>query len=167
MAQQRLDASEKKLTGWHVLLWICGFFAVVFTANGAFVYYASTSWPGVVEQSPYQASQNYNNTLKEAQAQADRQWQMGIELKRRQNDVFLIVEARDKLDNPITDLVIEANIGRPATESFDRQLTLSSKTGGTYQGTIGTLDPGRWRIKLEALEDSEVMFQTLQTVTLK
>ncbi|WP_319530730.1 FixH family protein [uncultured Cohaesibacter sp.] len=166
MTEQRTGAKQKKFTGWHVLMWIGGFFGVMFFANGMFVYYARSTWPGVVEQSPYQASQNYNNTLKEAQAQADRHWQMAMQLKRRQNEVFLVVEAKDKLGNPLTDLEIEANIGRSVTETFDRQIVMTPQSDGVYQGSIGTLDPGRWRIQLEALQNKEVKFQTLETVTL-
>ena len=157
---------EKKMTGWHALLWICCFFGVMFIANGFFVYYANTSFPGVVEESPYQASQNYNTTLKEAAAQASRDWDMGLQLRRRANEVFLVITARDSMGNPIDDLTILANVGRPATESYDHNLTMQTSGEGVYQSNIGALDPGRWRVSFEATQNDETMFQSIDTVTL-
>ena len=157
----------KKLTGKHILIWLGCFFGAMFIANGLFVYYATSTWPGVVEKSPYQASQNYNNTLAEAEAQSQRSWHMEMQLKRRQNEVFLLVTAKDKLNNPLGDLTIIANVGRPATETFDQQLTMTTTGAGLYQGKVSALDPGRWRIKLEASQQDEIKFQTLETITLK
>ena len=167
MAEQAKQGGEKKFTGKHVLIWISCFFGVMFIANGFFVYYARTTWPGVVEKSPYTASQNFNKTLSEAAAQEARGWAMAMEFKRRQNEVYLVIIAKDKLGNPIEDLTIEANVGRPATEDFDHNLTLEAAAGGTYQAKIGNLDPGRWRIKFEALQKNEVKFQSLGTISLK
>lgn len=167
MAEQAKQGGEKKLTGKHVLLWISCFFGVMFFANGMFVYYARTSWPGVVEKSPYTASQNFNKTLSKAAAQEARGWAMGMEFKRRQNEVYLVISAKDKLGNPIEDLTIEANVGRPATESFDHNLTLEGGPGGLYQAKIAALDPGRWRVEFEALQKGEVKFQSLDTISLK
>lgn len=167
MAQPALDRKEKKLTGKHVLLWVCGFFGVMFIANGFFVYYARTTFPGVVENSPYQASQNYNKTLAEAAAQEARSWQMEMQFKRRGNDVFLVLSARDKLGNPLDDLAINANVGRPVTDTYDHQVLLQPNGEGVYQAQIGALDPGRWRISFEATQNNEVKFQSTDTVTLK
>ena len=167
MATNKTDGKEKKLTGRHVLMWLGGFFGVMFIANGFFVYYARTTWPGVVESSPYQASQNYNKTLNQAAEQDDRSWQMAVEFKRRQSEVFLVVSAKDKLENPLNDLTILANVGRPATENFDTKLTLDAMGNGVYQGNVGVLDPGRWRVSFEALQKDEVKFQSVDTITLK
>ena len=167
MAEQRKQAGDKKLTGKHVLIWISGFFGVMFIANGFFVYYARTTWPGVVEKSPYTASQNFNKTIDAAAQQEARGWQMALEFKRRQKDVYLVVVAKDKNGNPIEDLTISANVGRPATETFDHNLTLVASSGGIYQAEVGALDPGRWRVAFEALQNNEVKFQSLDTVLLK
>ena len=163
----KTEKAEKKFTGKHVLLWLFGFFGVMFIANGFFVYYARTSWPGVVEDSPYQASQNYNKTLAEAEEQKLRDWHMALSLKRRQQDVFLVIEAKDKDGKPLTDLTIEATVGRQVTEDYDHALTLSPAGDGIYQGEIGSLDPGRWRVEFEALQQGQLLFRTHEIVALK
>ena len=167
MSGSATNAKEKKFTGKHVLIWLGCFFGAMFIANGFFVYYARTTWPGVVEQSPYQASQNYNKTLAEAEAQNQRSWHMDMQLKRSQSEIFLVIIAKDKLNNPLNDLTIIANIGRPTTEVFDQELNLQADGNGIYRAKVATLDPGMWRIKMEALQNDQVMFQTLETLSLK
>nr|WP_321458411.1 FixH family protein [uncultured Cohaesibacter sp.] len=161
------DKTEKKFTGKHMLLWLFGFFGVMFIANGFFVYYARTSWPGVVEESPYQASQNYNKTLAEAEEQKQRNWHMEMALKRSQQKVFLVITAKDKDGTPLTDLTINATVGRPVTEDFDHALTLAPSGDGVYQAEIGSLDPGRWRVEFEALQQGQSLFQTHEIIALK
>ena len=161
------DKAEKKFTGKHMLLWLFGFFGVMFIANGFFVYYARSTWPGVVEESPYQASQNYNKTLAEAAAQKQRDWHMQLALKRSQQSVILVVEAKDKDGQPLTDLTINATVGRQVTEEFDHVVTLSPSGTGIYQGEIGTLEPGRWRVEFDASQQGQKLFQTHEIVALK
>lgn len=158
---------EKKLTGKHVLLWLFAFFGAMLIANGFFVYYANVSWPGVEVESPYKESQNYNNKLQEAAEQEKRDWHIAAELKRRQNDVFLVVDARDKLKNPLRGLKISANLGRPATEKFDKNVELTEMGEGLYQVNIGQLDPGPWRVKIEASEKDQEKFHSVGHITLK
>ncbi|PLW74899.1 nitrogen fixation protein FixH [Cohaesibacter celericrescens] len=162
-----MNKKEKKFTGKHVLIWLGCFFGVMFFANGMFVYFARSTWPGVVEQSPYQASQNYNKTLAEAEAQNERSWHMEVELKRSQSGVYLELLAKDKLNNPLNDLSITANVGRPTTETQDQELSLEAAGDGLYRAKVAALNPGNWRIKIEASQKGEVMFQTLETITLK
>ena len=50
MTDQTMMADETaprgKLTGWHVLWIMLGFFGLMFTVNGIFLYHAITSFPG-------------------------------------------------------------------------------------------------------------------------
>jgi nitrogen fixation protein FixH len=43
-------ATERTLTGWHVLAIIIAFFAVVIGANLTLAVFAHTSWTGLVEK---------------------------------------------------------------------------------------------------------------------
>lgn len=165
MAKQ--EQQEKKLTGKHVLIWILSFFGVMFIANGFFVYYANTSWPGVEVESPYKEGQIYDQKLAEAKAQEERGWHLDANLKRSRGEVFLVVEAKDKSGNPLLDLAIEAEVGRAITEVNDQKINLESKGNGIYQGKLTSLDPGRWRVKLEVFEKNELMFKSVGQTTLE
>ena len=45
----------RELTGRHVLLWIVGFFAVIFAVNGILVRAATSTFGGLETQSSYKA----------------------------------------------------------------------------------------------------------------
>lgn len=161
MTKNKAPEGEKKLTGYHVLMWVLGFFGVMFIANGFFVYYANTSWPGVEVQSPYNESQNFDSKIADAREQEDRGWQLAAQLKRRQNDVYLIIEAKDKRGNALSDLAVKAEVGRPVNEQNDQKVDLESRGDGIYQAKLGTLDPGRWRVKIEAYERDILKFKSV------
>lgn len=167
MANPSAPKGEKKLTGKHVLIWVLSFFGVMLVANGFFVYYANTSWPGVEVKSSYNVSQNYNQIIKEAKQQDARAWTLNTDLKRSKNDVFLVVQAKDKIGNALLDLDLKSEIGRTITETFDRTVELKPYGEGVYKVNLGSLDPGRWRVKLLAYQRDELKFQSVQQVNLQ
>ena len=59
------DPSSKsgKLTGWHVFWIMLGFFGLMFTVNGIFLYHAITSFPGEDVKKSYLQGLDYNSTL--------------------------------------------------------------------------------------------------------
>ncbi|MCV6547136.1 MAG: FixH family protein [Cohaesibacter sp.] len=158
---------QKELTGKHVLMWVLGFFGVMFIANGFFVYYANISWPGVEVESSYKEGQVYDQKLAEARAQQQRAWAIDAQLKRSAGDVILVVEAKDKQGNALTGLSIKAEVGRPITEAQDHKGDLSEKGDGLYTLSLGALDPGRWRVKLDAFEKDELKFKSVGQTTLE
>lgn len=166
MTNDNAPGGEKKLTGFHVLMWVLGFFGVMLVANGFFIYYANTSWPGVEVQSPYNESQNFDSKIADAREQENRGWQMTAQLKRRQNDVYLVIEAKDKLGNALTELTVKAEVGRPVNEQNDQKVELESWGEGLYQVKLGALDPGRWRVKIEAYEQEILKFRSVGQTSL-
>ena len=167
MASQNESNGKGKLTGKHVLMWVLGFFGVMFIANGFFVYYANTSWPGVEVESSFKEGQIYDEKLEAARQQEERAWHMDAQLKRRQNDVYLVVVAKDKLDNPLLDLTIKAEVGRPVNELNDQKVDMSHNGEGIYQAKLGSLDSGRWRVKLEAFDKDIMKFKSVGQTSLK
>jgi nitrogen fixation protein FixH len=165
MANQQ-QKPKKELTGKHVLMWVLGFFGVMFIANGFFVYYANVSWPGVEVESSYKEGQVYDQKLADAREQQERAWKMDAQLKRSAGDVLLVIEAKDKLGNALSGLLIKAEVGRPITEVQDHKLDLTEKGDGIYMASLGSLDPGRWRVKLEAFEKDVLKFKSVGQTTL-
>lgn len=157
----------KELTGKHVLMWVLGFFGVMFIANGFFVYYANVSWPGVEVESSYKEGKVYDQKLANAREQQERAWHVDAQLKRSAGEVVLVVDAKDKLGNALNGLIIKAEVGRPITEVQDHELDLVEKGEGLYTASLGTLDPGRWRVKLEAFEKDELKFKSVGQTTLE
>ncbi|MCT4655946.1 MAG: FixH family protein [Cohaesibacter sp.] len=160
------EKPEKQLTGKHVLMWVLGFFGVMFVANGFFIYYANTSWPGVEVESSYKEGKIYDEKLEQARQQEERAWHVDAQLKRSSGQVFLVIEAKDKLGNALSGLDIKAEVGRPITDSQDHKLELVAEGNGIYKADVGTLDPGRWRVKISAFEKDELKFKSVGQTTL-
>ena len=78
------ERSPKELKGIHVLMWLMGFFGLMFAVNGVFLFHAITSFPGEDIQKSYLQGINYNDKLKDRALQMDRGWtaQMGLESRK-------------------------------------------------------------------------------------
>ena len=59
----------RELTGRHVLLWIVGFFAVVFAVNGVLVRAATSTFGGLETQSSYKAGLMFEQEVAKAERQ--------------------------------------------------------------------------------------------------
>lgn len=67
-----------EFTGRHMLLLICGFFAVVIGVNVLMAVSASRTWTGLVVQNSYVESQRFQEKHEQARAQMDAGWHFGI-----------------------------------------------------------------------------------------
>ena len=72
----------RPVTGYTVLAWMVGFFAVIFAANGVFIYLAAGSFPGLEVSSAYKAGQEYNGEIAAAAAQSARGWNVSASAQR-------------------------------------------------------------------------------------
>lgn len=162
MAQSSLSPRQPKpFTGWTVLFWLIGFFAVVFAANAAFVWLALGSFPGVVVESSYKAGQEYNHEIAVAKAQAERGWQVAADLRRSETgEAFVTVEARDRTGAPLTGLAFVASLKSPTHAGDDIEIALTESQSGVYSGTAGGLKPGNWNVEIQAESASERVFRS-------
>jgi len=102
------------LTGRTVLYGLLGFFGTVIAVNGAFVYFALESWPGLSATDAYRRGLAYNDTLAQANAQARLGWRSTLAAART-NDGAQRVEihmgTRDGA--PLSGLTVRIAFGRP------------------------------------------------------
>jgi len=136
---------EKVFTGWHMLMWLIGFFAVVFAVNGALAYFANSSWTGLVAENGYITSQEYNSFI----AAEKRQEKLGWDAHFAHDAVGLIFKVADRHGAPVTDLKVMVNLMRPTHEGEDRTLTLSETRPG-YYSVDKRLPAGLWEARLVA-----------------
>jgi nitrogen fixation protein FixH len=151
----------KPFTGWTVLFWLLGFFAVIFAANGVFIWLALGTFPGVVVESSYHAGQVYNQEIAVARAQAERAWDVEAKLERAHDGTASIkVEARDKLGAPLTGLSFVALLKHPIHEGQDVEIDMTEGESGVYTGNAGGLSAGNWNLVLEAESANERLFRS-------
>ena len=139
---------KTELTGRHVLLALFAFFGMMLIANGIFLYYALSTFNGVETADAYRRGLTYDQRVGEADAQAARGWQATLGYDRGRGQLSLHLQDREGFAVP--GLTVTAEIGRPATDRFDRTLTLGQAEPGLYRVGAGPLDAGQWIVALEA-----------------
>ncbi len=169
MAMAELNAKDpKKITGKTVLVWLFGFFGVIFAANAVFLYLAFGSFPGVVVDSSYKAGQSYNQEIAAAKAQEKLNWQISSEFMRTTGSGGqLIVTAADADNNPLYGINLSATLKHPAHDKADVELVLKADGGGRYTAEIEDLAAGNWNLILEIDQDGARKFKSENRVFVK
>jgi len=133
--------SPRPITGRTVLVIAVAAFSVVIGANLAMLFAATGSFPGLVVENSYVASQGWD-------ARTAAQSALGWEARLVHDGRVLEARIADRTGAPVTGLAVRATIGRPANSGTDRVLTLTG-AGGVYRAPV-VLEPGQWRIELTA-----------------
>jgi len=151
----RSTSAGPGLTGRRVLMLALGFFGLVLLANLAFVWLSLSTFSGSTEQRAYLEGLRYNELLAAAAEQKARGWQGGVTLEA--NRLTLVLS--DATGRPVTGLVLRAQVGRPATRLFDRELVLEEIAPGRYAAEAA-LAPGSWSVAIAGTDRDGRPFRT-------
>lgn len=135
----------RPFTGRRMLLTILAFFGVIFFANGMMTYFALTNYRGVVVDSGFVASQDFNRDKALSDAQVARGWRVEVSAP----DATPLLRLRGPDGAPLAGLRVTARALRPLDIHFDRDLTLRETAPGDYAAEQA-LPPGQWRIAFAA-----------------
>lgn len=141
------------ITGRHVLWGLVGGFGVIFIANGAFVYFAATTFPGNEVDDPYRRGLAYNETLSADRAQRTEGW--GADIRANSKGVEITLS---RTDERVGGLVMAGELRRHGDPSNDRILIFRENSSGRYQADAD-LGAGRWDLQVVArdLSGTEVL----------
>jgi nitrogen fixation protein FixH len=126
----------KRFTGWHMTAILLGFFGVIVAVNFTMATLATRTFGGVVVENSYVASQEYNDWLKAAHAQAKLSWtaQAGLDATRRVT-----------VDVTATGAVVTGYAAHPLGREADVPLKF---TGVESFRSERRLPAGRWTVHL-------------------
>lgn len=158
----------RPFTGLKALLAFVGFFAVTFSANGALVYYALSTFSGEQEASPYEHGLAYDTDIGAAREQDARRWRVSVDaLRSHPGDPALIdVKMQDADDRPLQGLAVKATMEYPADKKLDRQAILSEAVPGEYRADA-PLPAGQWDLVIEASRGGERLFRSRNRIVLR
>jgi len=142
-----MTAQVKPFTGTKVIIWVAVFFAVVFSVNGTFVYFAMTSWTGLTTKTAYTDGVNFNRNFVRIKAQRKRGWQSKISNFSSKN---ITVQFTDKQGKALSSLDVGVKLMRPLRDRFDRTVRLKETSLGTYSSAIALPLSGRWQVEVRA-----------------
>jgi nitrogen fixation protein FixH len=155
-----LNLNDKHpLTGWHVLAIVGLFFGTIIGVNVVMAVAATGSFPGLVAENSYVASQRYNELLAEARRQDAAGWRHELAVE----DGVLRFSLATQAGSPATGLDVVAHAGRPSSAREDRVVTFAAGAAGVYLSNT-PLPAGRWAVDIEAWLNGERLFRRTQNV---
>ncbi|MGB8277912.1 MAG: FixH family protein [Methylovirgula sp.] len=164
-----IEAGEnggRPLTGAKFLAILVAFFGTIFLVNGAMVYYALSTFSGVVDPHPYEHGLAYNKDIAAAEAQDARHWQVAAHISgaavgaKTVEAVFL-----DRDNQALTGLAVTAKLEFATDMMRDRSLALTEVAAGVYRGAIAVAS-GQWDLVIEAKRDAKQVFRSRNRVTI-
>jgi len=143
-------ASGKPITGRKVLVMMVVGFGIVIAVNMAMMFAATGTFPGLVVENSYLASQEWN---RKTEAQRALGWSAAVDYA----DGTLTVQMTGRDGAPVAGLRVTATVGRPASTRDDVTIELAEGRGA--YAAPAALGPGRWRIALQAAGESGAPFE--------
>jgi len=150
----------RRLTGRGVLLWLFAFFGVTFAVNGAFIYFAVSTFPGVEVASSYKAGQEFEGEIAAGRAQAERGWTVDAAVKPVGDDASVEVHFRDKSGADLHGLDVRVRLIHSVDPNHDHSATLPEVESGTYRTELQGVKAGMWNLTIEAYRGDERLFMS-------
>jgi nitrogen fixation protein FixH len=157
----------RTLTGRGVLLWLTGFFGLIFATNAAFITVAVKTFRGEDEQLPYLQGVEYNDTLAHRALQKKLGWQATISAVRHPDGsvrVSVYLRQPDGKAPPAEHL--SGELRHPSDENRDQALHLVSDGGGAYHADLPKASRGIWDVVLKS-DKGDAPFEAIRRVLLK
>ena len=160
-------SKPRELTGRAVLLWLIGFFGVVFAVNGVLVQAATSTFRGMETGSSYKAGLLFKQDLESAQRQDALQWHVDGKLVRdRAGQAVLDISARDAQGVAPAGLSAQAHLAHPADAQLDRTIVLNRSGAGAFHGQAQA-QPGQWELIVDLYRGDDRLFRSRSRVTLR
>ncbi|MCG6122066.1 MAG: FixH family protein [Microvirga sp.] len=162
-------AGGSPLTGRKVFAILVAFFGLIMFLNlGVLLPNAISTFRGLETDSAYRASQTFNATLAEAEAQAGRGWRVEASLRREADGrAAAEVVVRDRNGAPLVGLTGEAVLARPADRAMDRAGSIEERGDGGYVARFDDPPMGQWDLVLTLARDGERLFHSRNRVVLR
>lgn len=123
---------------------IVGFFVVLFAWDGYFVYLATSTHTGVVEDNTYNRGLDYNSTVAAAEAQQALGWQSTVTFDESGLLTFALANAEGEV---LEGAAVKAYFFRPTQAGRDFLADLTEAEPGTYN-LIRKPAVGQWEVRI-------------------
>ena len=161
-----IAAKERPITGFKVLLAFIAFFGVVGAVNGVMIRFATATFGGVEEKSPYRVGLQFNREIAAAASQNALKWNVQAHFSDVASDrMQLTVNVRDSHDAAPSNIVLEARLSHPSDQRHDHEIVLSEGRPGSFSGEFAR-DPGQWNLVIEAWRGDERLFRSVNRIGL-
>ncbi len=143
----------REIRGGHVLFAMVAFFGTIIAVDSILIYKAVSTFGGVENVNAYREGLAYNQRIEIDEQQAALGWQDRVEA--RGTPLRLSVSLDDRDGVALARRRVVADVGRPATNRFDRTLRLAEVSPGVYEAAFADAEPGTWVVDLRVSTRSE------------
>jgi nitrogen fixation protein FixH len=159
-------SKPRELTGRAVLLWLLGFFGVVFAVNAVMVKAATSTFGGVETMSSYKAGLQFKDEEAMAERQDDLHWHIDGTIGRdKSGEAVLDITARDEKGMALSGLKAVARLAHPADERRDHVIELARTGAGQFHGQAAA-QRGQWELLIDLYRGDGRVFRSRSRVTL-
>ena len=120
---------DREFTGWHMLAVVCAFFGVTIVANIVMALAATGTFPGLVVENSYVASQHYDELIAKSRAQDRQGWRHRLAVE---GSVLRFSLSRAD-GEPLRDINVIAHVGRPSNTAEDRLVDFAPTADGSLR----------------------------------
>lgn len=156
----------RQLTGRAVLLWLIGFFGLVFLVNIVMVRAAVSTFGGVQTESSYKAGLSFMRDVAASEAQDALGWKVDAALSPSARGEEIVVRATDRNGRPLSGLAARIELRHPADARADRHLTVVEREPGVYVGTGDALH-GQWDLNIVLMRGDEPEFRSMSRIVVR
>lgn len=143
-----------RITGWHFLAMIVGFFVVVIGVDVTFAVLAYRTHPGEVSVTPYEDGLVFNRKIAQLRAQEALGWNAAAAAE----PGAVVVLVRDRAGHAVSGLTLTGKLERPATETGRVVPRFSETAPGRYEARERGLT-GAWDLTVEARDTRRRTFE--------
>ncbi len=161
------ERKPRELTGRAVLLWLVGFFGIVFAINGYMADAAITTFAGVDTPSSYEAGQMFEHEAELAREQDAMHWKVDGNLNLdRVGEAVLDMRVRDAEGQPVGGLRADARLWHPADSRRDHVIHLAKTGPGVFHGEAHARS-GKWELIIDFYRGDKRVFRSHSQIMLK
>ncbi|MCJ8323780.1 MAG: FixH family protein [Rhizobiales bacterium] len=146
-----------KLTGWHFLAIMLGFFAVIIAVNIVFVTSALNAFSGLVVKNSYVASQFYNAKIRQAETQKKLGWQLDLLVNKQGIDFILVT----KDNQPVANKLVTLSLRSTNNDNNDIAVVLNELKPGHYFANLPNdvaTPNGSYLIELDIVQNNQLFY---------
>ena len=152
---------EKRFTGRQFLAILVAAFALVSAVNGLLIWYAVSSWSGLVSDSAYAEGLGFDRVLAASRAEAALGWKGTITYDPVGRIVFQLLDAKGQ---PLSRMGVSMIMLRPTREGFDRSAPLRETMPGQYEVGLHPPLPGVWDVRVIVASQGQTRFHAEQRI---
>lgn len=151
------SASAAPRRSWIPYVFVVGM-AIVFAMNAALVWFALSTWTGLVAERPYERGVAYNRVLEAEARQAALGWRAEIAFTPRPgatNAGTIAITILDHEAKGLAGLVVEVSVERPLENLAPIRLEPVYAGAGRYVAEVELPRRGQWNVSVHAAQGGD------------